>query len=567
MRSRDVAIPFFLWIAMAILFHMTGRRSVEQVMSVVEEQRSLRNFAAKVQNEVRRETRPVEVTLVNPTAEPVAPEPPPELVPQKTKKKEKEKEKEKKAEVKKLEETKPQEPKPEEKRAEKKPDEDKPLEEKQAEAAKKKAPELVLPPKRSIAVRQHYKDPNQAENKEADFLGDKNNKVDEQTQSKITSTDQDEEQPSLGQKHDGPEKEPGNSDESRVASSEGTEDQGSPLPPDEAAKAKPQPPQPTKAEPVAPTQPLANGPRGVQAPPPTVNPREDKPNLPQAPQIAAGDQGEPFLTPAPRASHAPKRLPPPPQKNRYAYGMGLGSGPTTPGGINLNLSFNQAAVVVGKEQLEEDRRADALRLRSKHRGSWAMVGLSRWKSAIENYVPHVKPGNQTALNTRAAPFANYLNSMHQRIHVIFADEFLASLDQRPKNDPLNNYNMHTDLELIINQADGAVITMGVVRTSGVTAFDINALEAVSKASPFGKPPSEIVSPDGNVYVHWEFYRNPDYACSTYFAHPIILKEAPAPAPAPPPPSRTPQHSVHGDFVPTGYTAPRGPGGTAPMLSL
>jgi len=91
MRSRDVAIPFFLWIAMAILFHLSGRNSVEQVMTVVEEQKSIRNFAAKVRNEVRRETRAVEVTLVNPTAEPEPPEQPPEVVPPKTKKKQAEK--------------------------------------------------------------------------------------------------------------------------------------------------------------------------------------------------------------------------------------------------------------------------------------------------------------------------------------------------------------------------------------------------------------------------------------------------------------------------------------------
>ena len=553
MRSRDAAIPFFLWIAMAVLFHLSSRRGVEQVMDVVEEQRSLRQFAAKVRREVRLETRPVEIALINPTAEPTPPEQPPEVVPPKTKKKKTEQPEEKKAEETKPEEPKPEEKKPEEKLAEKKPDEKKDLDAKQAEAQKKKPPELILPPKRSIAVRQHYKDPNQADNKDAEFLGDKNNKVEEQSQAKITSTDQDEEHPEPGQKHAGAEKEPGNADESRVASSEGTEDQGSALPPD-AVKQPVQPPtNPDVAAP--PPQPLANGPRGVQPPPPTNNPLEDKPNLPPAPQIAAGDQGEPFFTPAPNSTPAPpkKRLPPPPQKNKYSYGMGLGAGPQTPGGINLNLSFNQAQAVVGKEQLEKDRRVDALRLRSKHRGSWAMVGLSRWKSAIENYVPHVKPGNTTALNTRASPFATYLNSMHQRIHVIFADEFLPSLDQRPKSDPLNNFEMHTELEMIINQTEGAVITMGVIRTSGVTAFDINALEAVSKASPFGKPPAEIVSPDGNVYVHWEFYRNPDYACSTYFARPIILKEAPAQKPAPP--TRNPQRSQHGDFVPTSLELP------------
>jgi len=552
MRSRDVAIPFFLWIALAILFHLSGRRSVEQVMTVVEEKRSIRNFAAKVRNEVRRETRPVEISLLNPTAEPLPPEEPEEPVPDKTKKEAPEKKAEAKPEEPKPEEPKPEEPTPEEKRAEKKPEEQKAPDEKKADPAKK-PPELVLPPKRSIAVRQHYEDPNQEENKEAEFLGDKNNKVDEQTQSRITSTDQDEKDPAPGQKHDGPEKELGNADESRVASAEGTEEDGSPLPP-EATPPKPQP-TPVQPQPLPPEQQIAQGQRGVQTPTQPNAPREDKPAPPVAPPIAAGDQGDTFFTPAPRSSSAPKRLPPPPQKNRYGYGMGLGAGPTTPGGVNLNLSYNQAQAVVGKEQLEKDRKADSLRLRTKHRGSWAMVGLARWKSAIENYVPHVKPGNRTALNTRAVPFANYLNAMHQRIHVIFADEFLASLDQRPKNDPLNNYDMHTELELIISQYDGSLITMGVVRTSGVTAFDINALEAVSKASPFGKPPSEIVSPDGNVYVHWEFYRNPDYACSTYFAHPIILKEAPAP-PKTPPPTRNPQRSLHGDFVPTGYTPAR-----------
>ena len=30
-------------------------------------------------------------------------------------------------------------------------------------------------------------------------------------------------------------------------------------------------------------------------------------------------------------------------------------------------------------------------------------------------------------------------------------------------------------------------------------------------------------PDGNVYLHWEFHRNPLLACSTYFARPFIIK--------------------------------------------
>ena len=560
MRSRDASIPFFLWIASAILFHLSGRNSVEQVMTVVEEKRSLRNFAAQVQREVRLETRPVEIALLTQPPVPETPAPTAEVVPPKPKPLKKKPEKVE------PEEKKPEIEKPPEKQAEQKPPEKKESEEKKAETNKKPPPQLILPPKRAIAVRQHLKDENQPENKDAEFLGDKNNKVDEQTQSRITSTDQNEEKPTPGQKHVGPEKEPGNADESRVASSEGTEDKGSALPP-EASEPKPIVP-PKNQSPVAQQEPPApNGPRANEAPPPTPKPVEEKPNNPPAPQIAAGDEGEPFFGPAPNITPSPpkKRLPPPPQKNRYSYGMGLGSDQTTPGGINLNLSFNQAQAVVGKEQLDKDRRADSLRLRSKHRGSWAMAGLNRWKSAIENYVPHVKAGNQTALNTRAVPFANYLNAMHQRIHVIFADEFLTALDQLPKSSPLNNFEMHTELEIILNQTEGGVVNMGIVKTSGATAFDINALEAVNKAAPFGKPPSEIVSPDGNVYLHWEFHRNPDMACSTWFAYPYILKGPPPPAPTPQqklPPSRGLERPALGQFVPTGFVMPERPSSPA-----
>src|SRR4029079_626968 len=95
------------------------------------------------------------------------------------------------------------------------------------------------------------------------------------------------------------------------------------------------------------------------------------------------------------------------------------------------------------------------------------------------------------------------------------------------------------LEIVLSKDEGRVVRMGVTHTSGVTAFDIAALESVMRAQPYGPPPSEIVSPDGNVYFHWEFYRNPYYACSTYFAHPFILKAAPKSAPpsVEPPPWR------------------------------
>jgi hypothetical protein len=245
---------------------------------------------------------------------------------------------------------------------------------------------------------------------------------------------------------------------------------------------------------------------------------------------------------AQRARKAQKKRLPPPKRTRSATDLlGLGAPGTTESGISLNLTPRTAYAAIGKDRLNRELRADSERRRSTHRGSWKAMGIERWRSAIENYVPSVKPGNQTALNTARVPFATYLNTIHNRLHPIFADSFLASLDSLPGDHPMNRPDISTNLEIVLDQEDGRIVRMGVTKTSGVTAFDIAALESVHRAQPFGPPPHEIVSPDGNVYFHWEFWRNPYYACSTYFARPYILKvkpkSAPPPEPTPPAPTR------------------------------
>jgi TonB family protein len=216
---------------------------------------------------------------------------------------------------------------------------------------------------------------------------------------------------------------------------------------------------------------------------------------------------------------------------------GLGAS-AAPGALNTNLNQAQIATIVGTDNLRKLREADGERRRSEHRGSWVASNFDRWRSAIENYVSSVKEGNQTALNTARVPFATYLNGMHQRIHPIFAESFLESLDSLPPNHPLNDQELMTRLEIVLTK-DGHLKRMGVVRLSGVTAFDVAALDAVDRAQPFGPAPSAIVSPDGNVYLHWEFHRNEVFACSTQGAVPFILNvppghEPPAVPPAPGP---------------------------------
>jgi len=155
-------------------------------------------------------------------------------------------------------------------------------------------------------------------------------------------------------------------------------------------------------------------------------------------------------------------------------------------------------------------------------GQWQDSPLTKWADALQRYESRVKPGNQHVLNAARHPFAVYLILMHNRLHPIFADEFLAWLDTLPSSDPRNQPQLMVRIEVATSGTDGRIVRMGVLRSSGVASFDAAALDAVDQAAPFGRSPADIRSSDGNVYFHWEFRRDPIYACSTINARPYLI---------------------------------------------
>lgn len=142
-----------------------------------------------------------------------------------------------------------------------------------------------------------------------------------------------------------------------------------------------------------------------------------------------------------------------------------------------------------------------------------------------DYEPRVRVGNTAALDAARVPFAHYLVAIHDRIHPIFTDQFLASLTNLPPSHPLNR-ELHTELEIVIDRKTGQLVRVGIIRPSGVTVFDLAALDAVRRAAPFGPAPEIIASPNGNVYLHWEFHRDPHDACSARNARPYLLQSPP-----------------------------------------
>jgi len=540
---RAPETPLILWICAAVCAHFMFAEGGNQVATYHEDRSYIFEMGTRARSAAHGKDQTFEIITTEegqPADEtPEEPPPPPEA------KKKDEKKPEPEAPKHPNEPKKPEEPpKPEVKIVSK--DED-PL---------KKLDEIPLKQDNRIAVKQHAQK-NQEDNPNAKFIADDANKVEEETVATQTSHDQDDPNPTPGSnKTAGPKDNVGDSDRTKIADSDEHKGEKDKAPGEKGTEFEVQ----REARPIEKAQapvPLSQAPPAEQTPrsggdgrapswvAPTQPPPQLAPGAPpaEAPDVAPGSHGSFVFNPIRPGAESESsagvpgttnQRPPVAQNKSNTKWLGLGGAPG-PGQVNINLSHTGMVAAVGVDQLRKERVADGERRKSEHRGSWTASNFERWRNAIENYVSTVKPGNQTALNTAAVPFASYLNTIHNRIHPIFADSFLGSLGNLPRTHPMNNPKMVTRLEIVVSPKEGRIVKMGIVKTSGITAFDVAALDSVHRAQPFGPAPGAIVSPDGNVYLHWEFHRDEVFACSTMHARPFMLNTPAKPPVEPEPP--------------------------------
>ncbi|MEM1415701.1 MAG: TonB C-terminal domain-containing protein [Myxococcota bacterium] len=197
-------------------------------------------------------------------------------------------------------------------------------------------------------------------------------------------------------------------------------------------------------------------------------------------------------------------------------GAGRGQGEVGP---DLRVSWRQFEEVVGEETLREERERFVEERTSRVRGGRHRQSWARFQAALENYEYNVAPGNQTALNAAADPFATFEARVHRRIHPNFVEGFLRGLPAGASS-PFNDMTLKTKLEIVFNR-DGTLAELNFVSRSGFTPFDFGAWNAVMRGQPYPAPPEAILSGDGRVYIHWAFYRN-HRQCGTFNAQPYIL---------------------------------------------
>jgi TonB family protein len=177
--------------------------------------------------------------------------------------------------------------------------------------------------------------------------------------------------------------------------------------------------------------------------------------------------------------------------------------------MKLALSGRDYEYLFGA-QADTERR-EAQKARSARAGKQA-ARLSRIRSSLENFIPEVRPGNQTALNTRAAPFAAFIAAMHRSIHSLWGFGILEDWDELGGGSPLNDEKLMSNLEIVLN-GDGSVDKVTVVQGSKYLPFDVAAIDVAYSAGPYPMPPREIRSGNGKIYIHWRFFRD-GHQCAT-----------------------------------------------------
>lgn len=396
---------------------------------------------------------------------------------------------------------------------------------------------VPVPPKpqdmlQKHAITQKSDDPNVPPPDNPRFIAEENRRVAEETVATLRTTAEQDEAPSAPAQAK-PQEQTGNADKEDVAQMQDVRGEDSRNPTKQEAREKPDAPsklgQGEKSAPAVAQAPKQGG-------------SESREQVPE--QVAAGSEHiggeEQTMVINDGAGNIRIRVAP------HGQGPGSGGGEQQQGSrgdasrevgaqrgaaANLKLSFSQFESTFGAEELQRQRDAYLEQRRTQAQGGRTEEQWRKFRAAVENYVDKVKPGNQTALNAAASPFAAYLAAVHRNIHREFAMKFLRSLPLL--GGAFADPNLRTRLSIVINQ-DGTLYQVGVIQPSGYTPYDYGAWNAVTRAAPFPEAPKKILSGDGRVYVHWDFYNN-ERQCGTFNAEPYILpmpdrKTPPAPGP-------------------------------------
>lgn len=122
-----------------------------------------------------------------------------------------------------------------------------------------------------------------------------------------------------------------------------------------------------------------------------------------------------------------------------------------------------------------------------------------------DYLPGVKEGDRTVLNTKEFVFYGYFQRIRRRLDQAWIPLLREKLMRLYRSGRQLASDMdHTTRVLVILSTGGEITKVLVLNESGSEELDDAAVKAFNKAGPFPNPPRGLVDEDGEVKIPWDF---------------------------------------------------------------
>lgn len=126
------------------------------------------------------------------------------------------------------------------------------------------------------------------------------------------------------------------------------------------------------------------------------------------------------------------------------------------------------------------------------------------RSMTDDYLPDVKSGLDTSLNTREFKYYSYFERIKDRLRMFWEPELKERVQKLyHRGVELPDSDVITKLAIMLNK-NGEISKISIIKNSGFIELDEAAIKAFERASPFPNPPSGMVEKDGVVHLTWSF---------------------------------------------------------------
>lgn len=128
------------------------------------------------------------------------------------------------------------------------------------------------------------------------------------------------------------------------------------------------------------------------------------------------------------------------------------------------------------------------------------------QSAISEYIPEVREGSFTSLNTDQFLFYTFYARINEQIRNRWVQNLSDFSNSYPPQvlDQLSRRNQITVVEVLLTR-DGNYVKSFIHRKSDHPGLDQAVVRSFTQAQPFNNPPLEILSEDGLIHLHYSFH--------------------------------------------------------------